>query len=155
MEVILLETVYKLGQAGKIVKVKPGYGRNYLIPQKKALRATRENKEIYESKRAEIEAANIARLEEARMLAEQLTNLSVELLRQAGEDGKLFGSVTSRDIANAIEAKGIGAGKTVVKLDTPIKYLGVYTVNLSLHPEVVIKVEVTVNRSDANKNSSI
>lgn len=147
MEVILLERIEKLGQMGDTVKVKPGFARNYLLPQKKALRNTKENQVRFESQRVQLEAINLKRREEAQEVAEKLNGLSLLIIRQAGEGGMLYGSVTGRDVAEAIKAAGFTIERRQVALDTPIKSLGAYTVRVSLHPEVAVSVTVTVARS--------
>lgn len=147
MELILLQRVEKLGQMGEVVKVKPGYARNYLLPQKKALRATKENRARFEADRAVLEAQNLKRREEAERVAERVAGLSVVLLRQAGEGGQLYGSVSARDIADAATAAGLQIGRAQVVLDRPIKGLGLETVRVLLHPEVSIPVTVNVART--------
>lgn len=148
MDVILLERVETLGQIGDVVKVKPGFARNYLLPQKKALRATEANKARFEQQRAQIEATNLKRREEAAGVSGKVEGMSVVLVRQAGESGQLFGSVTPRDIADAIAAKGITVDRRQVILDRPIKMLGLYSVRVALHPEVVVTVTANVAKSD-------
>lgn len=150
MEVILLEKIAKLGPIGAVVTVKDGYGRNYLLPRKKALRATRENKAFFESKRGEIEAAHDTNRSEAVILAAKLENYSVNLARQAGEDGKLFGSVNSRDISMAIRETGIEVSKNSILLDSAIKYLGSFPVTLHLHSDVDVKITVNIIRPEKN-----
>ncbi|MBW8270906.1 50S ribosomal protein L9, partial [Caldovatus aquaticus] len=147
IEVILLQRVEKLGQMGEVVKVKPGYARNYLLPQGKAIRATKENLERFERERAQLEAQNLRRREEAERVAERVAGLSVVLIRAAGESGSLYGSVTARDIAEACKAAGLTIGRQQVLLDQPIKALGLWHVRVQLHPEVVITVTVNVARS--------
>jgi large subunit ribosomal protein L9 len=154
MEVILLESVRKLGTVGAKVRVKDGYGRNYLIPRNKALRATKENLALFEQKKSIIESDNLTRREEAQNQAATIDNLMVSLIRQAGEDGRLFGSVTARDIANAINDKGYEIDRTSVLLNNPIKSSGIHNVTVSLHPEVNIQVKVNVARSDAEANEA-
>ena len=136
MEVILLERVEKLGQMGEVVKVKDGYARNFLLPRKKALRATEANKKVFETQRAQLEAQNLAKKGEAEKVAAKMVGLSVALLRQAGDSGQLYGSVSARDIADAITAAGFTVSRNQVNLTTPIKAVGVYTVKVALHPEV-------------------
>ncbi|MDW8443121.1 MAG: 50S ribosomal protein L9 [Acetobacteraceae bacterium] len=147
MDVILLQRVEKLGQMGDVVKVKPGYARNYLLPQKKAVRATKENLARFEAERAQLEAQNLKRREEAERVAERVAGLAVVLLRQAGESGQLYGSVTARDIADASTQAGLTITRQQVMLDRPIKALGLHQVRVVLHPEVVISVTVNVARS--------
>lgn len=147
MEIILLEHVEKLGKMGDKVHVKSGYARNYLLPQNKALRATEANVAYFEKQRAELEAHNKALFEEATKKAEELKGFSVVVIRQAAETGQLYGSVTIRDIAHAINEAGVELERRFVSLDKPIKYLGVYQVKLSLHPEVSQTILVNVART--------
>lgn len=147
MEIILLEHVDKLGKMGDKVQVKNGYARNYLLPQKKALRATEANIAYFEKQKAELEAHNKALFDEASKKAEELKGFNAVLIRQAAETGQLYGSVTIRDIANAINEAGYSLERRLVSLDKPIKYLGVYQVKLNLHPEVSQTVLVNVARS--------
>ncbi|HIJ38160.1 MAG TPA: 50S ribosomal protein L9 [Rhodospirillaceae bacterium] len=147
MEVILLERIEKLGQMGDTVKVKPGFARNFLLPQKKALRATKANQARFESERVQLEAQNLKRREEAQAVAAKMDALSILIIRQAGEGGMLYGSVTGRDVADAIKEAGFNVERRQVSLDTPIKSLGSYALRVSLHPEVSISVTVTVARS--------
>ncbi len=147
MEVILLERVANLGQMGQTVNVKPGYARNFLIPQKKALRATDDNRKLFESKRVHLEALNLTRKTEAEEVAKTLNGLMVELIRQAGDTGQLYGSVSSRDVVDAVDAAGVSIEKRSVELDSPIKTLGLHAVKVVLHPEVVVTVTVNVARS--------
>lgn len=147
MEVILLERVEKLGQMGQVVKVRPGFARNYLLPQKKALRATKENLAIFEKQRTQLEAANLARRGDAEQVAQKLNGISVMIIRQAGESGQLYGSVTARDIAQAVTEAGFTIGKGQVTLDKAIKTLGLYPMRVRLHPEVTIQVTVNVAQS--------
>ena len=148
MEVILLEHVEKLGKMGEKVNVKNGYARNYLLPTKKALRATEANLAVYEKQKAELEAHNQKLREEADMLAEALKGFSAVLIRQAAETGQLYGSVTIRDIAAAVKEAGYAIERRQVQLDRAIKDLGVYTVKLNLHPEVSQTILVNVARTD-------
>ncbi len=150
MEVILLERVGRLGTVGDVVKVKNGYGRNYLLPQKKALRATEDNKKVFEGRRAELEAANAKAREHAGKKAEKLQNISVKLIRQASEDGKLYGSVTVRDIAEAVQADGHDLERRQFILDATIKNTGSYGARIVLHPEVIIPLKVIVMRNEAD-----
>lgn len=147
MDVILLQRIEKLGQMGDVVRVKPGYARNYLLPQKKALRATKENRASFEAGRAELEATNLKRRGEAERVAERVQGLAVVMIRSAGEGGQLYGSVSARDVADAAAQAGLSVNRTQVVLDHPIKALGLYTVRVMLHPEVVIGVAVNVART--------
>jgi large subunit ribosomal protein L9 len=147
MEVILLERIEKLGQMGEVVKVRPGYARNFLLPQKKALRASKSNLEFFSKQRVQLEAVNLQRRDEAQAVADKMNGISVLLVRQAGESGQLYGSVSGRDLADAIKEAGYSIERRQVNLDSPIKTLGTYPVRVSLHPEVNITVAVTVARS--------
>lgn len=148
MEVILLEHVDKLGKMGEKVNVKNGYARNYLLPTKKALRATEANLAVYEAQKAQLEAHNKQMLDEASRLAESLKGFSAVLVRQAAETGQLYGSVTIRDIAAAIKEAGYDIERRQVYLESAIKDLGVYQVKLNLHPEVSQTILVNVARTD-------
>ena len=147
VELILLQRVDKLGQMGEVVRVKPGYARNFLLPQKKAIRANKANLAQFETQRVQLEAQNIKRREEAERVAERMQGLSVVVIRQAGESGSLYGSVSSRDIADAAAAAGLTVNRAQVVLDSPIKMLGLATVRVVLHPEVTLPVTVNVARS--------
>lgn len=147
IELILLQRVEKLGQMGELVKVKPGYARNYLLPQSKAVRATKANKERFENERAHLEAQNLKKREEAERVAERVDGLTVTLIRQASEAGALYGSVSSRDIAEAATASGLGIERSQVLLVHPIKSLGIWAVRVELHPEVHIEIKVNAARS--------
>jgi large subunit ribosomal protein L9 len=147
VELILLQRVANLGQMGDVVHVKPGYARNFLLPQKKALRASKDNRAKFEQQRAQLEAQNIKRREEAERLAERVVGLSVTIIRQAGESGSLYGSVSARDIAEGATAGGLTIDRSQVVLGHPIKTLGLSLVRVSLHPEVSIPVTVNVARS--------
>ncbi|NHN84264.1 50S ribosomal protein L9 [Acetobacter musti] len=146
-EVILLQRVEHLGQMGDLVKVKPGYARNFLLPQGKAIRANAANRERFERERAQLEATNIKRREEAERLSERMEGLTVVLIRQAGDAGNLYGSVSTRDIALATTEAGLTVTRNQVFLPHPIKSLGLYDVRVDLHPEVSIHVRVNVARS--------
>ena len=147
MEVILLERIESLGQMGEVVKVKSGFARNFLLPQKKAIRANKDNLARFETQRAQLEAQNIKRREEAERIAERVVGLSVVVIRQAGESGSLYGSVSSRDIADGCTASGLSVARNQVILEQPIKSLGLTQVRVVLHPEVSIPVTVNVARS--------
>lgn len=147
VELILMQRVEKLGQMGEVVRVKPGYARNFLLPQKKAIRATKANLERFEGQRAQLEAQNIKRREEAERLAERMGGLSVVVIRQAGEGGNLYGSVSARDIADAVTAAGLTINRNQVVLEQPIKSVGLAPVRVALHPEVSLPVAVNVARS--------
>ena len=148
MEVILLERIEKLGQMGDVVSVKPGYARNYLLPQAKALRATEDNSKHFEDQRAQLEAVNLERRSEAEKVGEKLDGLSVILVRQAGESGQLYGSVNARDIAGEVIDAGFTIGRQQVELNHPIKALGLYDVQVTLHPEVSVSIIANIARSE-------
>ena len=145
MEVILLETVAKLGDLGDKVSVKSGYGRNFLIPQRKAVPATAENIRLFEERRSELESAANDKLSEAKTRAEQIEALSISLTAQAGDEGKLFGSITVRDIAEAAEAQNVMIEKSEIRLpDGPLRELGDFEVVIHLHPEVDANLRVSI-----------
>lgn len=146
-EVILLQRVVKLGQMGDTVRVKPGYARNYLLPQGKAIRATAANRERFERERSQLEAQNIKNREEAERLLERLQGIAVTVIRQAGESGNLYGSVTARDISEAAAKEGLVITRQQVEIHHPIKMLGLYQVKVQLHPEIHLDVKVNVARS--------
>ena len=147
MEIILLERVEKLGQMGDVVKVKPGYARNFLLPQGKALRANKANLERFESEKSQREATNLAQRSEAETEAAKMENLAVSMVRAASEMGQLFGSVTSRDIADAVTEAGFTINRNQVLMEKSIKTLGLHDTRVRLHPEVTITVTVNVARS--------
>ena len=147
MEVILLERVEKLGAIGDVVKVKDGFARNFLLPRKKALRANEANRKLFEANRAKIEADNADRRKEAEKAAKDVTGRSVKLIRQASNTGQLYGSVSARDIAEALAADGAHVTKSQIVLSRPIKAIGVHDVRVVLHPEVDAEVKVNVARS--------
>lgn len=147
MEVILLERVENLGQMGEVVRVKDGYARNYLLRQNKALRATKKNLERFESERVHLEANNLDLRTDAEKVGAKLEGLTVIMLRQAAESTQLYGSVNARDIANAVTEAGFAVDRRQVLLGAAIKALGVHPVNISLHPEVSVSIEVNVARS--------
>ena len=147
MEVILLERIEKLGQMGDVVKVKPGFARNYLFPRKKALRATESNRGRFEQQRSQLEATNLARRQEAEAIAGKVDGLTVVLIRQAGETAQLYGSVSARDVAQAVSEAGVTVERRQVLMDRPIKTLGLHQVRVALHPEVVVSVTANVAKS--------
>jgi large subunit ribosomal protein L9 len=147
MEVILLERVEKLGAIGDVVKVKDGFARNYLLPNKKALRANESNRKLFESNRARIEEENATKRSDAEKASKAVEGKSVKLIRQASNVGHLYGSVSARDIAEALEGVGAKVDKSQVVLDHPIKAIGVHEVKIALHPEVAVTVKVNVARS--------
>ena len=148
MQVILLERIERLGQMGDVVKVKPGFARNFLLPQNKALRATDENRKYFETQRAQLEANNLKRREEAQAVAEPLAGMVVTLIRQASDMGHLYGSVTSRDLAEAVTANGVTVERSQVILDRPIKELGLHPIRVALHPEVSVEITANVARTE-------
>ena len=147
MNVILLERVAKLGQMGETVRVRDGFARNFLLPRGKALRANKENKERFETQRAQLETRNLERRTEAQAVAEKLNGQSFSVIRQAGESGVLYGSVSTRDLAETMTAGGFSVGREQVLLNQPIKTLGLHTVPVSLHPEVEVTVTINIARS--------
>ena len=147
MDVILLERVEKLGAIGDVVKVKDGYARNFLLPNKKALRSNEANRKVFESNRAKIESDNASRRSDAETEAKTFNDATVTLIRQASNTGQLYGSVAVRDLVDALVADGHKVGKSAIVLDKPIKAIGVYTVKVSLNPEVSAAVKVNVARS--------
>jgi len=147
MEVVLLERVPKLGQMGDVVRVKPGFARNYLLPRKKALRATKENMAFFETQRKRLEAANLERRKDAEQAAEKMKDFTVTLLRQASEALQLYGSVSARDVAQAATEAGVEITRAQVNLDHAIKTLGMHQVEIILHPEVTVPIKVNVARS--------
>jgi large subunit ribosomal protein L9 len=147
MEVILLERVEKLGGIGDVVKVKNGFARNYLLPNKKALRANESNRKVFEANRAKIEADNAERRTDAEKASKSVDGKTVQLIRQASNTGQLYGSVSARDIVEALEGEGSKVTKSQIVLDRPIKAIGVHEVKVALHPEVSVTVKVNVARS--------
>jgi large subunit ribosomal protein L9 len=147
MEVILLERVSKLGQIGDTVKVKDGFARNFLLPNGKALRATEANKKKFEGMKAQIEAQNLERKQEAEAVAKKVDGKSVILVRQAGETGQLYGSVSTRDIAEALTKDGTTVERRQIVLNAPIKTIGLHVLPVQLHPEVEVKITVNVART--------
>src|SRR2546421_3398754 len=147
MEVILLERVAKLGQMGDVVRVKDGFARNYLLPQGKALRATKDNTARFETMKVELEARNIELKGEADKIAKKVDGKSITVLRQASESGQLFGSVSARDIAALLSDQGLVVTRNQIVLNAPIKTIGLHKVPVALHPEVEVAITVTVARS--------
>jgi large subunit ribosomal protein L9 len=148
MQVILLERVEKLGQMGDVVKVKDGFARNYLLPKKKALRATKENRTYFDTQRAQLETRNLERKSEAEKIAKTLEGKSFILLRQAGDRGQLYGSVSPRDIADIVTAGGFSVDRTQIPLDKAIKSIGLVPFAIVLHPEVRVHVTINVARTE-------
>ncbi len=147
MEIILLERVEKLGAIGDVVNVKDGFARNFLLPNKKALRANATNRKLFEANRAKIEQDNASRRSEAEAASKGVDGTTVQLIRQASNTGQLYGSVSARDIVEALEGAGATVTKSQVVLDRPIKAIGMHSVKIALHPEVAVSVTVNVARS--------
>jgi large subunit ribosomal protein L9 len=147
IELILMQRVEKLGQMGEVVKVRPGYARNFLLPKGRAIRANAANLKRFETDRAQLEAQNLKRREEAERIGERVAGLTVTIIRQAGESGSLYGSVSARDIAEGAKSGGLTVNRNQVLLEQPIKMLGLTNVRVELHPEVHINVVVNVARS--------
>jgi large subunit ribosomal protein L9 len=147
MEVILLERIARLGQMGDVVRVKNGYARNYLLPQGKALRANAESRKRFERERAQLEARNLEARKEAEAVAGKLTGQSFIVIRQAGETGQLYGSVSTRDIAETATAGGFSIERKQVRLDRAIKEIGLHELKITLHPEVEVPITINVARS--------
>ena len=147
MEVILLERIEKLGQMGDVVNVKAGFARNYLLPQNKALRKTKQNLTHFESQRAQLEAENLTKKTEAEKIADKLKGMKITILRAAGETGQLYGSVTSRDIAETVTESGVSINRYQVILNSALKVLGLEPIRISLHPEVSVEVIANIARN--------
>jgi large subunit ribosomal protein L9 len=147
MQVILLERIEKLGQMGEVVAVKDGFARNYLVPQGKAMRATKGNLAEFDRRRVQLEADNLKRKEDATSAAAMIDGQRVVILRQAGETGHLYGSVNSRDIAEAFAEEGVTFSRQQVRLESPLKVLGIHDIRVALHPEVDVHVSVNIARS--------
>jgi large subunit ribosomal protein L9 len=148
MEVILLERIASLGQMGDVVRVRDGFARNFLLPQGKALRANESNRKRFETERVQLEARNLERKAEAEQVAAKISGQSVVIVRQAGETGQLYGSVTSRDVAEMLEAAGFKVARSQVALHQALKTIGMHPVQIVLHPEVEATVTVNVARSE-------
>jgi large subunit ribosomal protein L9 len=155
MQVILLQRIGRLGQMGDVVNVKNGYARNFLLPQKKALRATDENKKVFEGRRAQLEAENLSHKKDAEGVAAKLEGKSFVLIRAAGDTGQLYGSVSTRDVSDVITAGGFTVDRNQVVLEKPIKALGVTAAKVQLHPEVLSNITLNIARSqdEADKQS--
>ncbi|MBN9034651.1 MAG: 50S ribosomal protein L9 [Rhizobiales bacterium] len=147
MEVILLERISRLGQMGETVRVKDGYARNFLLPQGKALRANEANKKKFEGQRAQLEARNLERKGEAQKIADKLDGKSFVVVRAAGETGQLYGSVSTRDIADILTAEGFSVARNQVELNHPIKAIGLTNIAIALHPEVEVTITLNIARS--------
>ena len=148
MDVILLERIEKLGQMGDVVAVRPGFARNYLLPQKKALRATKDNKVLFETQRTQLEASNLELKNEADTISTKLEGLSITIVRQASDNNQLYGSVTVRSIAQSITDAGFTVDSKQVQMARPIKTVGMHEVIVKLHPEVSVSVTANVARSE-------
>jgi large subunit ribosomal protein L9 len=148
MEVILLQRIEKLGQMGQVVKVKAGYARNYLLPRRKAIRATDDNKAKYEKQRAQLEATNLAKRQEAEAISGKVEGITVVIIRQAGETGQLYGSVSARDVAAAATKVGVTIDRNQILMDRPLKDLGLHPVRVALHPEVIVTITANVAKSE-------
>ena len=153
MEVILLERIEKLGQMGDVVKVKDGFARNYLIPQKKALRASENNLEYFEKEKVQLEAINLEQKQEAEKILDKLDNFNLIIIRQAGETGQLYGSVSNNDIKSSLSDNGFIVEKNQIKLDKPIKTLGIHSLAIKLHPEVQATISLIVSRTESEAKS--
>src|SRR5271168_285320 len=147
IEVILLERIERLGQLGQVVKVRPGFARNFLLPQNKALRATKTNLDLFEKQRAKLEAKNADERSKAQALAAEMDNISITIIRQSSETGHLYGSVSARDVSDASKADGHAISRDQVQIDAPIKTLGLFPIKIRLHPEVTVKITMNVARS--------
>ncbi|MCY4250173.1 MAG: 50S ribosomal protein L9 [Rhodobacteraceae bacterium] len=147
MELILLEKVNNLGLMGDLVRVKPGYARNYLLPQKKALKNTEENRKYFEEKRVEIEARNLELKNEAEAVSEKINGETFIIIRSASETGSLYGSVSKRDIATVAAESGLSIDRKQVELDRPFKEIGIYQVKVNLHPEVETSIYINIART--------
>jgi large subunit ribosomal protein L9 len=148
MEVILLERIEKLGQMGDVVSVKPGFARNFLLPQKKALRASAQNRDYFNERKAQLETENLEKRADAEKVAEKMEGLSISIIRSAGDSGQLYGSVNSRDIAEGVTEAGFSVSRNQVLMDRPIKMLGLHDYRVRLHPEVDTNVVVNIAQSE-------
>ena len=149
MEVILLERIEKLGQMGDVVKVKDGFARNFLLPQKKALRASEDNLAYFEKEKVTLEANNLKQKQEAEVILTKLDDFNLIIIRQAGETGQLYGSVNTNDVKTSLNENGFVVEKNQIKLDKPIKELGIHKVSVKLHPEVQAIISVIVSRTES------
>ena len=155
MEVILLERIEKLGQMGDVVKVKDGFARNFLLPQKKALRASEDNLAYFEKEKVTLEANNLKQKQEAEVILTKLDNFNLIIIRQAGETGQLYGSVNTNDIKTSLNENGFVVEKNQVKLEKPIKEIGIHKVSVKLHPEVQAIISVIVSRTESEAETLI
>jgi len=147
MDIILLERVENLGQMGDVVKVKTGFARNYLLPQKKAMRATKDNISFFDAQKVQLETQNLHKRQEAEDVGQKMAGMTVVLIRSAGDTGQLYGSVSSRDVADALVEAGANVSRRQAELERPIKTLGLHSVRVRLHPEVTIIISANVARS--------
>ena len=148
LQIILLERIEKLGQMGDVVNVRAGFARNFLLPQKKALRATQDNLDYFEREKSQLEGANLERRTEAERVGEKLEGLAVSIIRNAGDSGQLYGSVNSRDIADAVSKAGFTVARNQVLMERPLKMLGLHDYRIRLHPEVAVSITVNVAQSE-------
>ena len=155
MEVILLERIEKLGQMGDVVKVKDGFARNFLLPQKKALRASEDNLAYFEKEKVTLEANNLKQKQEAEVILTKLDDFNLIIIRQAGETGQLYGSVNTNDVKTSLNENGFVVEKNQVKLDKPIKELGIHKVSVKLHPEVQAIISVIISRTESEAETLI
>ena len=155
MEVILLERIEKLGQMGDVVKVKDGFARNFLLPQKKALRASEDNLAYFEKEKVTLEANNLKQKQEAEVILTKLDDFNLIIIRQAGETGQLYGSVNTNDVKTSLNENGFVVEKNQIKLDKPIKELGIHKVSVKLHPEVQAIISVIVSRTESEAETLI
>jgi large subunit ribosomal protein L9 len=155
VKVVLLQRVAKLGCIGDVVKVKPGFARNYLLPKKIALRATKDNLKYFEDRKVQIEAANAETRAEAARTAEKMKDLSISLARQAGDKGHLYGSVTARDVAAAVKEAGFTVTAGQINMHAPIKLLGIYDITVDLHPEISVTVKLCIAKSEEEARQQI
>ena len=155
MEVILLERIEKLGQMGDVVKVKDGFARNFLLPQKKALRASEDNLAYFEKEKVTLEANNLKQKQEAEVILTKLDNFNLIIIRQAGETGQLYGSVNTNDIKTSLNENGFVVEKNQVKLEKPIKEIGIHKVSVKLHPEVQAIISVIVSRTESEAETLV
>ena len=155
MEVILLERIDRLGQMGDVVKVKDGYARNFLLPKRKALRASKENLDFFEKEKVNLEARNLKEKSEAEKIQKKLNEKNFVIIRQAGETGQLYGSVSTNNIKEALKNEGFEITKNQVVLEKPIKELGIHSVGVKLHPEIEAKIFTIVSRTESEANSLI
>ena len=155
MEVILLERIEKLGQMGDVVKVKDGFARNFLLPQKKALRASEDNLAYFEKEKVTLEANNLKQKQEAEVILTKLDDFNLIIIRQAGETGQLYGSVNTNDVKTSLNENGFVVEKNQIKLDKPIKEIGIHKVSVKLHPEVQAIISVIVSRTESEAETLI